>query len=290
MKLKQTEGVTGRYVTLSHCWGNNSLDFPTSTANMSQYLCEIPWSLIPETIKDAVAIIRKLGIRYFSVDSLCIVQDDERDWDLESAKMAAIYSSSVLTIAATHAADDKKGCFTTRWTAVEESLDLPRMNLQVLDLPVQMRKKGRSGQISVRLGHHLAHDNIMSLDLVSKTTSPLLNRGWVLQELLLSARILNIHAEEMVWQCRDSLACECSFLTPPGAREEIAGGSVSRMFSNDGTVGSQSVVAYKPFLEPHIYSLFGQLCRRNREFHVGKNGLILDHLTILKNEYDERDG
>ena len=73
------------------------------------------------------------------------------------------------------------------------------MNLKVLELPVKVSKEGQSSQISVRLGHHLAHENILSLDLVSKTTSPLLKRGWVLQELLLSVRILHLHAEEMVW-------------------------------------------------------------------------------------------
>lgn len=43
---------------------------------------------------------RELGFAYLWIDSLCIVQGDEADWQNESAKMASVYADAALTIAA----------------------------------------------------------------------------------------------------------------------------------------------------------------------------------------------
>ena len=49
---------------------------------------------------------------------------------------------------------------------------------------------------------------------------PLLSRGWVLQEWLLSRRILHFCSTELIWECRESSICECEELDQkqsPGA-------------------------------------------------------------------------
>jgi hypothetical protein len=51
-------------------------------------------------------------MRYLWIDSLCICQDDSEDWERESANMAAVYSNSYLTIAATNAKNNAVGCLT----------------------------------------------------------------------------------------------------------------------------------------------------------------------------------
>lgn len=55
---------------------------------------------LPVTFKDAMSLVRKLGERYLWVDSLCIVQDDANDMQLQIAAMNMIYSSATLTRAA----------------------------------------------------------------------------------------------------------------------------------------------------------------------------------------------
>jgi hypothetical protein len=40
-----------------------------------------------------------MGIRYLWIDSLCIVQDDEKEWEVEAARMASIFENSYLTVA-----------------------------------------------------------------------------------------------------------------------------------------------------------------------------------------------
>jgi hypothetical protein len=39
---------------------------------------------------------------------------------------------------------------------------------------------------------------------------PLLNRGWVYQERILSPRVLHFADQELVWECTQGLICECS--------------------------------------------------------------------------------
>lgn len=63
----------------------------------------IPWDKLPSTFQDAITVTRRLGIAYIWIDSLCIVQDDAQDWEREAAKMALIFESAYLTIAATAA-------------------------------------------------------------------------------------------------------------------------------------------------------------------------------------------
>jgi hypothetical protein len=52
---------------------------------------------LPQTFKDAIHICRKLGIYRLWIDALCIIQDDLKDWEIESAKMASIYAGASLT-------------------------------------------------------------------------------------------------------------------------------------------------------------------------------------------------
>ena len=52
-----------------------------------------------------------MGSCYIWIDSLCIVQDDQKDWEVESARMATIFEGSELTIAATDSPDPEDGLF-----------------------------------------------------------------------------------------------------------------------------------------------------------------------------------
>jgi hypothetical protein len=79
--------------------------------SFKDHLRGIDWSDLSQTFKDAITLTRRLGHKYIWIDSLCIIQEDENDWQRESAKMASIYESSILTIAATRASDGTKGIF-----------------------------------------------------------------------------------------------------------------------------------------------------------------------------------
>ena len=60
----------------------------------------IQTTAVPKTYLDAIAVTREPGIQYLWIDSLCIVQNDDSDWQQEAAPMAAVYENALVTIAA----------------------------------------------------------------------------------------------------------------------------------------------------------------------------------------------
>ena len=55
---------------------------------------------MPPLFQDAIVTTWKLGIQYLWIDSLCIIQDSKDDWEIESAKMGAVYRNAYVTIVA----------------------------------------------------------------------------------------------------------------------------------------------------------------------------------------------
>jgi hypothetical protein len=142
----------------------------------------IPWESLSNTFKDAIRTTRALGIPHLWIDSLCIVQDDDDEWDREAAKMGTIYSQAVVNIAAPTGFDGSGGCFLPR----------PRLDRQVkLRYPPA---DGKSAE-SVLVGPSLKGFRESVLN------GPLLQRGWVIQEMLLARRILYYADDQLYWQC-----------------------------------------------------------------------------------------
>src|SRR5690606_33344547 len=106
------------YLALSHCWGG-SVHLDTRKATVAQRRANITWESLPPTFKDAVTVTRRLGFEYVWIDSLCIIQDDEKDWVNEAAKMASIYEGATIVLAATSSVDGEGGCLFPRQPFVE---------------------------------------------------------------------------------------------------------------------------------------------------------------------------
>jgi hypothetical protein len=184
-------GASGTYAALSYCWGtaqNNTL----TKGNLKEKKDEIPLSTLPKTIQDALEITKKLGLQYLWVDALCIVQDSVEDWQAESANMGNIYNSAFFTIQASGAKDTQGGCFILR--APQEPPPV-KLGVELED--------GSIGSVFVR-----------SHPLVDAKMEPLHQRGWTLQEGLLSPRILSYGANEMQWECKTTNYSESGSLPP----------------------------------------------------------------------------
>jgi hypothetical protein len=101
VRLVETKGRQEHYVALSHCWGPpTKRPLCTTKATFLQHLAGIPVSSLPKTFRDAVAITRLLHLRYLWIDSLCIIQDDRKDWSVEAPRIGTVYSKAYLVIAA----------------------------------------------------------------------------------------------------------------------------------------------------------------------------------------------
>lgn len=122
--------------------------------------------------------------------------------------MASIYSNSYLTIAATACADPSATLFSERWT--EYILNKERIRIGVGSIPI----RSEEGTVRMRPSLHLAHDRFTKVDNAQDhmTDAPLLTRAWTYQERLLPAHTLHFHAEELVWECKSGVRCECGHL------------------------------------------------------------------------------
>ncbi|PMD38806.1 HET-domain-containing protein [Hyaloscypha variabilis F] len=178
--LLETNGMHGLYIALSHCWGGQ-VPLTTTSCTVLERKKSTPMSLLPQTFRDAVFISRKLGVRYLWIDSLCIIQDSKTDWEKESAVMGDVYGRSHLTIAARGAANAEIGCFIPR---KEEP---PACCLEYKNADGSIR-----GQMFVR-------NPAFEIERIDR--SPLDERGWVLQERILSPRILYYGSQQLYWEC-----------------------------------------------------------------------------------------
>jgi len=197
-KLVETRGSCGRYLALSHCWGKVQ-PLKTTTANLDERMREIPWASIPKTFQDAITVARRLNTQYIWIDSLCIIQDDPSDWEAEAANMATIYENSFLTVSASLASGANQGCFSLR------------------EQPHEIYKQDSNGQsFTILVRSVLSHDNLSASGIGRLLSSniPLLNRAWCYQERLLATRILHFLPQELVWECKAAIYCECGTYMP----------------------------------------------------------------------------
>ncbi|KAK1749630.1 heterokaryon incompatibility protein-domain-containing protein [Echria macrotheca] len=168
-----------KYLTLSHCWGRKQ---PLVTTRETEEALgnQIPWEALPLSFEDAIRVTRWLGYRYICIDSLCIVQGDSHDWDIESAKMADIYKGCELAVAASRAASCHEGF----------------------------------------LEHCAGGGAVLSQDYCGRQLSVFardcqghgsrVGRGWCFLERLLAPRVLHFTRHELYLQCRTEDSCEIS--------------------------------------------------------------------------------
>ena len=159
-------------------------------------LQEIQLDILPQTFQDAIHITWKLGYRYVWIDSLCILQDDQDDWAYESSTMARIYSNSVLTIAALWGCDSDSGCFVERQP-------LEHQDCRIRDWV--------EGGLYVE-----SNDERLLSNPERVNPAPLYYRAWVLQERLLSHRVLCYGPLQLHWECFKLQLDEMSPKRDPG--------------------------------------------------------------------------
>ncbi|KAH7627770.1 heterokaryon incompatibility protein-domain-containing protein [Sordaria sp. MPI-SDFR-AT-0083] len=192
IRLAQHDTPTlGRYNCLSHCWGG-AQPLTTTTHNIAQHLERIDWDRIPKTFQDAINFTAHIGISYIWIDSLCIIQDSPQDWVQESAKMCSIYENGHLTIAASAASNGSGGL------PIRDSSGFVRLT-GTTSSP-ESKPFDILGYFELGLGDHPFPTNFRT---------PLLSRGWVHQEMILSPRVVHFAKKELLWECKTVGTCQC---------------------------------------------------------------------------------
>ena len=179
-----------RYIALSYTWGEGGHHFQTTSANVRDHLK--PGGLrkmeiaMPRTIKDAINLVRDLGERYLWIDSICIIQKNDRSWALNSRVMDQVYGNAHLTICAA----DGEGA---------------GAGLQILNPErSQADKNSKEQSLSQNITQYNRDIRLMSTQPAENyiRKSVWNTRGWAFQERLLSPRNLIFTGGRMYFQCR----------------------------------------------------------------------------------------
>lgn len=137
---------------------------------------------IPQTIVDAIHLLRSLNERYLWVDGLCLKQDDDDDVSLGISMMDSIYRGSYFTIVAASGDDANAG--------------LPALNRTI-------GLTGGQGQYAARVAPKVKMTAIRSIDWhLERSTYH--QRGWTLQELVLPSRTLIFVNGQVYYRCQEA--------------------------------------------------------------------------------------
>ena len=193
---KDEKPIHKKYATLSHSWGPNPQQLTLTSENMESMRAEIPMTILQKTFRDAIKVAKALDIYYLWIDSLCIIQSGENsntDWQEQAGAMSQIYSNGAVNISADHAKNANDGCF------IDRDLELLKS--------VYFKRKGED--------YVFAEEdiNMQIFDL------PLSQRGWVMQERLLSPRVLHFGQNQIYWECQETPFASEVFLGGLSTRE-----------------------------------------------------------------------
>ncbi|KAK3402148.1 heterokaryon incompatibility protein-domain-containing protein [Sordaria brevicollis] len=202
------EKPAGPYGTVTHRWGFTDDDKERVVLTQATYptlFKGILLSSMPRLFQDIITVAHELGLRYIWIDAFCIFQDNNNnnDWHRESSLMQRVYSNSYCNMSAA----DANSCSGSLVKARKTSLIAPAVaehndkKCIVWD-PIFWRRE-------------------VILALVN-------TRGWVLQERVLSPRVLHFGKRQIIWEC-----CEHS------AAESFPAGVHPRIFESQHTLSKE---------------------------------------------------
>lgn len=186
VRLEMTApGRTYQYVALSHVW-TNTKPLMTVKSNVEEYGNQVPWDQLSQAIREAVILTLALGLEYIWIDSLCIIQKDDLDWENELPRMSNIYGNAAVVFAV-HGPD----------------LGFHRAPV----LPI--RDIGRPDDNPVYCRQKIDHRSIFCAPTDAESW---FGRAWCMQERIFARRILHFggFCEELYFECNTEVSCECS--------------------------------------------------------------------------------
>ncbi|KLU81098.1 hypothetical protein MAPG_00193 [Magnaporthiopsis poae ATCC 64411] len=192
LRLVDTAGKVGAYATLSHRWGAQTGLSQTTALNYEARKVGFSASELPKTFRDAVAVARRLGVRYLWIDSLCIIQGEgSDDWACEAGRMAGYYQGSLVTLAAASRTQEHDGLFRSDRTSSQQfARNLTR-------LVFRDHTGSPRGEFYV-----FPAEPVAPLYESEIRSSALMSRGWVFQECLFSRRIVYFAGPGAYLECQ----------------------------------------------------------------------------------------
>jgi hypothetical protein len=201
-----------KYATLSHRWPESDQQIQQiqklTKENLPQWKTALPVNTLRQIFQDAFVVAYKVDLSYIWIDTLCIMQDDQADWNREAPMMHKVYSNAVFNICASrpNQHEESEGLFSRREPSSFQTLPRKLFDLEDFKGMNDANEYGCDDS-----GHYLIRrvpppetwDRVLN-------DSPLASRGWIFQEQLLS--VVNVHfgSPEIVFECLETKTSETS--------------------------------------------------------------------------------
>ncbi|KAH7119189.1 heterokaryon incompatibility protein-domain-containing protein [Dactylonectria macrodidyma] len=179
------------FVALSYVWGQSS-QFRLRKSNFvgQDRFASLDGKDVPQTIADAMSLVKSLGLAYLWVDALCILEDDPDDLEANIRAMHRVYQAADLTIVAAAGSNADSGLLGLR--------------------PGTRKIESITGTVE-------------GIDLVLNQVAEYTpsryvwgTRGWTYQEWLFSRRMLLITEQGLLWDCLGCMRTEDQEYQPEG--------------------------------------------------------------------------
>ena len=193
-----TESTNCRYIALSYVWGRAKM-VKLLYSNMESLmrkdgLLEVVHEL-PQTITDAIEVVKAMGERYLWTDALCILQENTEESLEQISYMDRVFSGAICTIVAAQGATANSGIEGIRQHYVPQ-VGQPASQQRMLQ-QVQVGLKGDLSLIApLGAQNHQLDESVWNI------------RAWTFQERLLSRRLIVFTHGQMIWHCRKMICRE----------------------------------------------------------------------------------
>ncbi|KAJ9666645.1 hypothetical protein H2201_003304 [Coniosporium apollinis] len=184
------------YFALSYVWGVATQEAMLTRENISRL--QMPGGLesltLNYTVRDAITLTQNMDGRYIWIDALCILQDDEKDKEVQIPQMHLIYGLAALTIIAAFGDDADAGLPGVEPGSRRSShvaFDLEDITLMTLS----------------NIDKCYTHDGVGIVENYLRK-SKYITRAWTFQEALLSTRALIFTRRQVYWECPTCTWCE----------------------------------------------------------------------------------
>jgi hypothetical protein len=180
-ETKKTDSF--KYIAVSHPWGKKPPYFCTFRKDVEKHKQGINVADLTLTFRHAVETTRQLGLQYLWIDSICIIQGPDGDFEQEAEHMENVFSSAYCVLAASSAEGQSDGFLNKR-----DSREFVTFK--------------RDGQGLFYICRFIDDFNEHVLD------GPLSKRGWVMQERVLAHRTIYFTNKQTYWECGEAVRCE----------------------------------------------------------------------------------
>lgn len=205
-------------MTLSYSWGTEA-PLTLTKHTHARLASGIPLDDLPRAFRDAICICRGVGVRYLWIDALCIFQDkdDLSDWEREARSMHKVYSNTFCNISAAAGVGSSSPILRPR----------PADALRQDEFRIQWLNKDQTITTS-------SYRLVDPWDWKKNVgEAPVNRRAWVMQERMLSPRIIHFADSQMYWECFKKHASEVYPCIWPDERAETEPSGTSMIVSDD---------------------------------------------------------